>query len=192
MRAALIMELRRSVLGPNEGTLSGRQRRVEELLAGGRSTTPNAHRVTTVGHIDVTVCVASNGCGELDSTRVPEGHRRGVVAARAASSSADWSALYGLAAAAQLLLGRRPGEGIFVGLAAVSGLYCFARPRGGWQVWGWLMLPGSAAALLEIVGVVSRWIGVLFIPVTLLGLWYEHREREALSPSVPRAPTSPG
>jgi len=93
-------------------------------------------------------------------------------------------ALYGLTAAAVLLLSKGAGEGIGLGFLAVSVLYCFARPHGGEQVWGWLMLPTIVATLMKIIDT-PRWIGLLFIPVTLLGLWFEDRKTPSSGSKAP-------
>lgn len=96
-------------------------------------------------------------------------------------------AFYALIVSAALLLGKGAKEGVGLGLLAMAVIYCFVRPHGGWPVWGWLMLPGVVATLMEIVGA-PRWIGVLFIPVTLLGLWFEDRETSASASRAARAP----
>jgi hypothetical protein len=84
---------------------------------------------------------------------------------------------FALALLAALLFEESVATGIGIGLLAVLVLYCFARQRGGLDVFLFAAFPGAAATLLHDIAGTPRWIGALLVPVSLLLIWSEDRER---------------
>jgi hypothetical protein len=87
-------------------------------------------------------------------------------------------AVYVLAVIDVVLFSKPVAEGVGVGLFAVSVLYCLARDRAGWEVFGLMNLPGAVGGILSSVGA-PPWIGLVLVPVSLLGLWAVDRQAEA-------------
>jgi hypothetical protein len=99
-------------------------------------------------------------------------------------------ALYVLVLLTGVALGTSVAERVGVGFLAAFCLYCFARPRAGWEVYGLALLPGTTAWLLHVLTGAPRWIGLLLIPVSLWMARAEDRKDADLTRPERSAPTS--
>jgi hypothetical protein len=97
--------------------------------------------------------------------------------------------LYALLLLTGVTLGVSVAESVGVGLLSAFLLYCFARPRGGWEVYLLALLPGATAWLLNVLPSAPGWIGLLLVPVSLWMARTEDR-REAVTRPHGSPPTS--
>jgi hypothetical protein len=86
------------------------------------------------------------------------------------------SAFFVLTLLATLVLDDPATTAVGLALFAPLVLYCFARRRGGWDVFASAAIPGATATLLHDIVGTPRWIGALLIPVALLFVWHEDRD----------------
>ena len=68
------------------------------------------------------------------------------------------------------ILAKPVASAVGVVLLVLLTLYCFARPSGGWSVWGAAAAPAAVGSIASTCGG-PRWVGLFVIPITLVMLW---------------------
>jgi hypothetical protein len=76
---------------------------------------------------------------------------------------------YAISILAVVILAKSAATVVGVVLLVLLTLYCFARPHGGWSVWGAAAAPAAVGSIVSTFGG-PRWVGLFVIPITLLML----------------------
>jgi hypothetical protein len=77
---------------------------------------------------------------------------------------------YAIGALAAVILSKSAATVVGVVVLVLLPLYCFARPHGGWSVWGAAVAPAAVGSIVSTFGP-PKWVGLFVIPIMLLMVW---------------------